>query len=109
MGIVNERMSGKAGLASAFILTFFLSGLLGWTFASWRSIEAYEGQTQLLRRTQAELRCFHYWTNRSGVADAEFEFRHGRRALLEIMGAEDPSTEYQIPGARDGMGAGVRR
>lgn len=54
------------------------------------------------------LRCSTYW-NRSGIADAAFEFRNGRNGLLQIIRARDPSLDYWTPGLRPGAIAETRR
>jgi len=58
---------------------------------------------------QAELRCSRYWSTRSGEIDAEYRFKEGHRALLEVIVAEEPSIDYGTPGVRNGRGVAVDR
>jgi hypothetical protein len=58
---------------------------------------------------QAELRCSSHWAHRSAATDAEYQFHHGRRSLLEIVGATDPGIDYEIPGVRKGAGVPATR
>ena len=91
-------------LTLAFLLTAALSALLGFGVASWRAARTAEDDAKRLRMMQAEARCSSSWANRSGATDAEYQFRRGRRSLLEIIGATDPGIEYVIPGVRKGAG-----
>lgn len=46
--------------------------------------------------------CAQYWHGRSGIADAQHEFQHGRTGLLSIWRGDDVR-ERIAPGARKGV------
>src|SRR5687767_10485800 len=95
--------------AVAFAAIAGLSALLGFAVASWRYAQTAERDALRSRKMQAELRCARYWANRSGAADAEYQFNRGRRSLLEVVGAVDPSIDYVVPGLRKGEAVGRTR
>jgi hypothetical protein len=86
-----------------------LSGTLGYWIASLQaSQEAGETDENMLS-LQAEVRCAEYWLHRSGIADAQYQFTKGRRSLLEVVGAEDPSIDYEVPGVKKGVSVETTR
>ncbi|MEJ7928334.1 hypothetical protein WG908_16470 [Sphingobium sp. AN641] len=66
-------------------------------------------QADFLRSIQMHARCIDYWAVRSPLADATFEFEHGRRELLQTVKAVDPSLDFWVPGLREGSVATVRK
>src|SRR4051812_12376310 len=83
-------------------LAFFFAALLGWSLAYWQASKIIGQQDLDLRRAKAALRCVTYWNRRSGRLDATFEFRHGRRGLLQAGGGSE-GIEPELPGVRDGV------
>lgn len=49
-----------------------------------------------------------YWQYRSGIADADFEFRSGRKGLLQAVESHDPVYKRWTPGLHDDATAEVR-
>jgi hypothetical protein len=94
--------------ALRIVLIAVASAALGAGFVSWSWSAAREAEETSRIGTLIQLRCYAYWS-RSGIADASFEFRNGRKALLEIVRATDPALDYWTPGLRAGAVAETRR
>jgi hypothetical protein len=85
-----------------------LAALLGASAAVWHLSGVQAAQETSHNIAQIRLRCLAYWQYRSGVADADFEFRNGRRGLLLAVKSDDPVLERWTPGLHDDATAAVR-
>lgn len=83
------------------------AALAAWTTNIWLG-RAGKQQAELIRHMQIELRCLSYWSGRSAIADATFEFEHGRPELIRTVKSADPVLESWIPGLRTDLHTGVR-
>lgn len=100
-------LSGK-NLAAVILASCTLStAIAAWSTSLWFD-KNEKARAELIRHTQIELRCLSYWNNRSAIADATFEFEHGRDGLVQTVRAYDPVLETWIPGLRTGLVADVR-
>jgi hypothetical protein len=95
-------------LALRVALIAILAALLGASAAVWRLSGVQAAQERSNNIVQIRLRCLMHWQYRSGVADAEFEFRKGRRGLLQAMKSFDPAYTLWTPGLNEDATAEVR-
>lgn len=103
---INRRVKVRTSLV---VLLIVLAAILGFFLASWQSARKTEKLSERLLETEAEVECARYWHIRSGIVDARYQFGKGRRSLLEVVGAEDPSIDYEVAGIRRGVSVPTTR
>jgi hypothetical protein len=89
-------------------LVAILAAVLGATGMMWYLAGGQAAQETSRSIAEVKARCLGYWQHRSGVADADFEFRNGRKELLQAVETHDPVFKRWTPGLRVGALAETR-
>jgi hypothetical protein len=96
------RRARIALVASAAIMALAVSGIKV-------SMDRSTVEDHNIRSLQIHARCGDFWSNRSAIADATFEFENERRGLISAEKTFEPVLEYWTPGLRANAVAEVRK
>jgi hypothetical protein len=99
------------GAKSIIILvgSLLIGVLIGALFVFFSFEKRFAARKNLQIERDNAIQCQQYWDNRSGIADAKFEFDHGRRGLIEVVSSRDPSIDYWIHALASKKTAEVRK
>lgn len=105
-----EEMSLNSGKLIILLIGSLLVGvLIGALFVFFSFEKRFTARKNLQIEMDNAIQCQQYWDNRSGIADAKFEFDQGRRGLIEVVSSRDPSIDYWIPALASKKTAEVRK